>query len=254
VLVLDDSKAWSPLDFGDMFMTHLGCDPRVAWVKLKIASGEDLITSELVASFDAFVLTGSRFNCRDRESLAWFEPLVSLIKAVEADDSKRLYGGCFGCQIVAHALGGKVDKNPSGRFALLAETLDFSSHREGDDCPPLNIPELPVSSSVVKVIVSHGDCVLELPPSCSRRLASSKSCNNEAYVTGRHHNILCLQSHPEFDYDYAVRDRIWPAVVDKNQRLTPDEAAASWASFEAFGGRGDGPDLLMAMVRAFLRV
>lgn len=252
-MVLDDSKAWSPLDFGDMFISHLGVSGGTCWVKLKIASGEDLITSETFTSFDAFVLTGSRFNCRDRESLAWFEPLVTLIKAVEADDSKRLYGGCFGCQVVAHALGGKVDKNPSGRFALFAETLDFSSHRECDDCPPLIIPLLPFGS-VVKVIVSHGDCVLELPPSSSRRLASSKSCSNEAYVTGRHHNLLCLQSHPEFDFDYAVRDRIWPAVVDKNQRLTPDEAAASWASFQAFGGRSDGPDVLMAMIRAFLKV
>jgi hypothetical protein len=29
------------------------------------------------------------------------------------------------------------------------------------------------------------------------------------YVAGEHRNILGVQSHPEFDYEYAIEQRIW---------------------------------------------
>ena len=122
ILVLDDSKAWSPVDFGDMFANHLTSEA-IVWEKLKVAAGEYIITYETLGGYNCFVLTGSRFNCRDRETLSWFEPLCQLIRAVETDASKRLFGGCFGCQIIAHALGGVVDHNPGQRFALYAEQV-----------------------------------------------------------------------------------------------------------------------------------
>ena len=259
VLLLDDAKAWAPEDFGDMFSRHLSGS--IEWVKLKVAAGEDIIVNETVSNYDCFVLTGSRFNVRDRDSLVWFEPVAALIRAVELDSSKRLYGGCFGCQIAAFALGGVVDKNPSERFCLLAETLvfeppgadDASSSSRGIVIPPSLTSALPaLRDSEVKVIVSHGDCVRELPPAASVRLAHSASCANEVYLAGRHSNILCMQSHPEFDYEYAVQERIWPAVVEKNKRLREDEVAVSRASFEAFGGRAHGPDRLMSLIRNFL--
>lgn len=56
---------------------------------------------------------------------------------------------------------------------------------------------LPVGDSV-KVIVSHGDCVRVLPQN-SLRFASSSSCENEGFLCGRFYNLLCLQSHAEFD-------------------------------------------------------
>jgi len=247
VLVLDDAKAWNPIDFGDMFIAHLSC-PEIEWVKLP-AAAEKALQSDIINRFDVFVLTGSRYNCRDGESLAWFEPLLQLIRAVEADRSKRLYGGCFGHQVVAHALGGVVGKNPNERFVLFAETLVFEG-REQPQRPPWLV--LPAAGATTKAIVSHGDCVHALPPCSSLRVASSQSCANEGYVTGAHANILCLQSHPEFDYDYAVRDRIWKAVVDTNKRLDEAEVEASRASFEAFAGRSEGPDRLMDMIRLFL--
>lgn len=122
ILVLDDSKAWSPVDFGDMFENHLTSEA-IVWEKLKVAAGEYIITNETLGGYDCFVLTGSRHNCRDRDSLSWFEPLCHLIRSVETDASKRLYGGCFGCQIIAHALGGVVDHNPGQRFVLYAEEV-----------------------------------------------------------------------------------------------------------------------------------
>jgi len=248
LLILDDSKAWSPIDFGDMFESHL-LSSTIVWDKLKVAAGEYSITEETFDIYDCFVLTGSRFNCRDRETLSWFEPLCQLIRTIEINASKRLYGGCFGCQIVAHALGGVVDRNPGERFALLAEEV-FLHPEARADVEARGDLVLPTGHSV-KVIVSHGDCVRILPQN-SIRFASSASCENEGYLCGRFRNLLCLQSHPEFDKEYCIEQRIWKAVVETNKRLNEEEVSKSRASFDAFGGRLEGPDQLMAMIKRFL--
>lgn len=35
----------------------------------------------------------------------------------------QIYAACFGCQLMAQALGGEVRKNPSGRFVLGSEEI-----------------------------------------------------------------------------------------------------------------------------------
>ena len=115
-----------------------GLYPRTTWHVCKLAHGEPIVS---VHEYDAFVITGSRFNVRDGKagSLPWFEPLCMLIRqiagvapapplpggvdalsgspaaAAAAVTQRRLYGACFGHQIVAHALGGQVDANPQVR-------------------------------------------------------------------------------------------------------------------------------------------
>lgn len=248
IFLLDDSTAWYPIHFGDMFSNHLSCEG-IEWNVMKIASGDDEITPSTLAHYDCFVLTGSRFNCRDRDTLPWFDSLCTLIQDVSLNPDKRMYGGCFGCQIVSHALGGVVDYNPNKRFVLLAETIRFTSLAEGFEAAQSFIS--PPADDCLKVIVSHGDCVIQLPQGC-HRIARSDSCEHEIYIAGPHKNILCMQSHPEFDYDYAIRDRIWPAVVERNKRLNEEEIARSKESFEAFGGRHCGSDQLIMMIKAFL--
>jgi GMP synthase-like glutamine amidotransferase len=244
VLELDDSKAWSPISFGDMFTTHLS-SPRLECSVIKVAAGAEFNVELLLSRFDAFVLTGSRFNCRDQDSLPWFQPLTELIRGVESDTTKRLYGGCFGCQVIAFALGGAVDYNLSGRFVLGAETITLAALAQA-------IPLFPSDKTTVRAIVSHGDCVRTLPPTNSRLLGSSPSCQNEIFITGRFGNLLACQSHPEFDYEYAIAERIWPAVVEKNKRLSEKEVDTARASFASFAGREEGPDLLMKVIQAFL--
>lgn len=41
-------------------------------------------------------------------------------------------------------------------------------------------------------------------------------------------------------------------MVVTNKRLNEEEIKKSRASFDAFGGRSDGPDQLMAMIKDFL--
>eukprot|EP01033_Poteriospumella_lacustris_P017859 gene17859-12803_t len=269
VIDTDCSKAWNPITFSDMFRTCFEL-PGDAWITCHIAVGDELPADLL--SYQGVVLTGSRFNCRD--NLPWFAPLCQFIRDAAQQGTPRIYGGCFGCQLIAHALGGEVDYNPDKRFILKAEDIKWCachcssstphSHdtSNSDDttttstgCPCCQA--LPWASDVIRrlqstglqIIVSHGDCVRKVPEQ-ALLIANSSSCGAEMFVAGRHWNIFASQSHPEMEYDYCVRDRIWPVVVEQRQRLSDEEVAIARASFARY--TGEDAKLFMAAIRAFL--
>ena len=266
VLNCDDSQAWTPIDFGDMFKTSIHeedkeCDACYIW---NIAKEKKL--PDYINTCTAIVISGSRFNCRD--NLEWFEPLCQLIREVEKSGKQRLYGGCFGCQLIAHALGGVVDYNPSSNFVLKAETIQIVPELFWKVLPTAAVnlssccsPEADqrcdkIDESIIankktfNLLVSHGDCVTQLPPSADL-LGSSESCQHEIFIAGRHRNILACQSHPEFDLQYSVHERIWPAVVETSQRLTEQEIIEAKASFEQY--TGDDAIFFRKLISAFLR-
>ena len=69
---------------------------------------------------------------------------------------------------------------------------------KGDTCrsPAARDFVASVATQRPQIIVSHGDCVLTLPEG-SELVGSSASCEYEVFLTGRHLNILGVQSHPE---------------------------------------------------------
>lgn len=85
------------------------------------------------------------------------------------------------------------------------------------------------TSPCLRILVSHGDCVEALPPGATH-LARSPSCTNEVFAVGR--SVIAMQSHPEFDLDFCIKTKIWPAVVDERKRLTEEQVADSLASFD----------------------
>jgi GMP synthase-like glutamine amidotransferase len=210
--------------------------------------------------FDAFIISGSRFNVRDglvegSQLSSWFNPLVALIQrlATENDETmaaKRMFGCCFGHQIIAHALGGEVAKNPGGEFILLAESLSFDREaiKQAPCCCDKSLGAI-LEKESVKVINSHGDSVISIPAK-AWRLASSKSCANEVVQWAP--NIMSCQGHPEFNMKYAIEERIWPAVVKKNKRLSEEGVQAAKESFTGFS-RESGPDLLVLFMTEFIR-
>lgn len=234
VIQCENSTAWKPYSFYDMFREGLQ-QAGDSWTVCELASGEAL--PDDILQYQGIVITGSRFNCRDRETLPWFDELCELIRKSAEEGSPRIYGGCFGCQIIGHALGGEVDYNPGQRFLLRAEKLMFNSCcKEACECSSELLPEdikTKWCSAGFRLIVSHGDCVCKLPPQ-AKLLASSESCNSEVFIVGKNDNILACQSHPEFDYQYAVAERIWPTVVDTRKRLTDEEIEVAKASFEQY--------------------
>jgi GMP synthase-like glutamine amidotransferase len=262
ILDCDDAKAWSPISFGDMFEEFVKRETDECLV-VNIAREKQLPAN--VSEFPIVVITGSRHNCRDGHQLPWFEALCDLIRQAAATGTPRIYGGCFGCQITSHALGGQVDYNPGKNLVLKAETIAvrpdlfakyFGAAYANGPPSPTDVSAQSLSatpSSDLKttfhLIESHGDCVITLPPN-AELLASSASCAHEIYVAGPHRNILACQSHPEFELQYSVYERIWPEAVEQRKRLNEDEVAEYKKTFEAYDGRD--AQFMRALIRAFL--
>eukprot|EP00981_Chlorochromonas_danica_P010380 scaffold3161_cov247-Ochromonas_danica.AAC.15 len=227
---------WSPVNLADMFIDAFK-RPGETWKVCHVALGDSL--PDDILDSKGIVITGSRFNCRDRETLPWFDPLCEIIRQVSESGQPKIYGGCFGCQIIAHALGGEVDYNPTKRFALKAENVRFL---EFDDNTVSTLPTMSTDLTTrcktkgLKLLVSHGDCVAHLPPH-AKLLARSDSCASEVYLTGSAYNILACQSHPEFDLHYAIEERIWKSVVETSKRLDEEEIKQSLASFQEYDGK-----------------
>lgn len=257
IIDTDCSPYWLPITFSDMFRNRME-RPGDSWRSCLIAAGEPLPAD--ILDFQGVVITGSRFNCRDREKLPWFDTLSDFVREAAARGAPRIYGGCFGCQLIAHALGGEVDYNPNSRFVLKAENIKWCACSCGcTDCSCATCESIPIADDVIlkmkntglHIIVSHGDCVRKVPENAIL-LANSISCASEMFVAGKCKNIFASQSHPELEYNYSVRDRIWPVVVDQRKRLSEEEIAIAQESFARY--TGDDAKLFMLAISDFLRV
>ena len=169
---------------------------------------------------DAWLISGSRFGAYEGHD--WIAPLEALIRGI-ADAGRPLVGICFGHQIIAQALGGRVAKFDGGW------TLGLQTYRIGD--------------RVLRMNAWHQDQVLDLPPGAVR-LGSSATCANAAFAIGAH--ILTLQAHPEFhaaliETMIAVRGGDLPAdrVAHADAHLAgPDDngVAHAWIAHVLEGG------------------
>lgn len=123
---------------------------------------------------DGWIITGSRHGAY--EDHPWIPPLEDLIRRIKAAH-RPMVGVCFGHQIIAQALGGKVEKFGGGWSAGLVE------YRFKDG------PAMAMNAW-------HQDQVTKLPEG-ARVIASTDFCENAALIYGD--DILTIQPHPEFD-------------------------------------------------------
>ncbi len=121
---------------------------------------------------DGWLITGSRHGAY--EDHPFIPPLEALIRAIQ-ETGRPLIGVCFGHQIIAQALGGKVEKFAGG----------WSVGRQ----------EYKFDGETVALNAWHQDQVVDLPPG-AKVVASSAFCANAALVYGP--RIFTVQAHPEF--------------------------------------------------------
>lgn len=132
----------------------------------------------------AAVITGSWSMVTDRES--WSEATADWIRKAMAIEMP-LFGVCYGHQLMAHALGGRVDFHPDGR-EIGCQTIQLLKEAADD-------PLLGGWRSRFAAHLTHMQTVIEIPPS-ARVLARSDQDPHQIVRYGP--KAISTQFHPEF--------------------------------------------------------
>mgnify|MGYP002652303114 CR=1 FL=1 len=168
---------------------------------------------------DGWLITGSRHGAY--EDHAWIPPLEDFVRAAYAAHVP-VVGICFGHQIIAQAMGGRVEKFARG-WAVGPTDYDFGGEK-------------------ITLNAWHQDQVVERPDA-AQILASNEFCENAALLYDD--RMLTVQAHPEFRSDFV--DGL---MKTRGKGVVPD------ALMEQATARLDGPiqdRTMAAKIAAFFK-
>ncbi|PTV96495.1 GMP synthase-like glutamine amidotransferase [Rhodobacter aestuarii] len=168
---------------------------------------------------DGWLITGSRHGAY--EDHAFIPPLEDFIRKVMAAHIP-LVGICFGHQIIAQAMGGKVERYEGG-WAVGPQSYDF-----GGEAITLN--------------AWHRDQVTKLPDG-AKVIACNDFCANAALVYGD--TAFSVQAHPEFKDDFV--DGL---MTTRGPGVVPDSLMAE--AREKLG-QGNDSQAIAARIAAFFQ-
>ncbi|MDV7105771.1 type 1 glutamine amidotransferase [Vibrio sp. TH_r3] len=130
---------------------------------------------------EAYVIGGSPSGVND--NLVWLHHLIIFIRQAFLAN-RKLFGICFGHQIINHALGGEVQRASQG-WGLGSYHVQLKQ----------NIDELNAGQNM-KLISIHQDQVVK-PANKFAVMAGNQFCPN--YITRYKDQVLTVQGHPEFN-------------------------------------------------------
>ncbi len=145
-------------------------------------TGQSLPSPE---EFSGVVITGSRSMVTEPEP--WAKLTIRWLKEI-VSNAIPILGICYGHQLIAHAMGGKVDYHSKGREIGTVEVTKKLIAKDDvlfRDLPPK-----------FDVYVSHLQSVVRLPPE-AKILASNDFDPHQAFVLYNH--VWGVQFHPEFN-------------------------------------------------------
>jgi GMP synthase-like glutamine amidotransferase len=132
------------------------------------------------AIYDAFLISGSSASAFDNEP--WIGILKEYIQKIFKEKHK-IIGVCFGHQIIAEALGGKVIRAKKG-WGIGVKTIDVISRQ----------PWMQPYQHHCSLLFYHQDHVI-LEPDNAIILARNEFCEIQMYCIGA--QVLGIQAHPE---------------------------------------------------------
>ncbi len=153
---------------------------------------------------DGYIITGSQFSAYD--DIPWIHKAKKLV--VDLYNAKiPTIGICFGHQLIAESLGGKVKKAEDKGWGVGVHQWDVKNKKKW----------MGVAPETFAMRVSHQDQVVAMPED-SQLIAGSDFCPIAGFQVGDY--FLTMQGHPEFSSDYSKAlmskriERIGQDVVD----------------------------------------
>lgn len=179
------------------------------------------------SAFDAFMCTGSR--CSVYEDRPWIGDLKAFVRAAR-DEGVPFAGICFGHQMLAEALGGKVERADYG-WGIGVHDMEILRPEDW------MMPEL----GRCRLQYMHADQVRRMPEG-STLLASSEHCPIAMFRVGE--RMLGIEGHPEFPAAFEEA-----LLVDRRERIGAERVDAALRTLE------DRTDerVVGAWIAAFLR-
>ncbi len=178
-------------DYDEIFKRMLGGNG-LKFLNFSVVDNQFPTSAEVA---DGWLITGSRHGAYDDlpDDLPWIAPLEALVREIDSL-GLPLVGICFGHQIIAQALGGRVEQFRGGW------AVGRTQYQQGDQTLTLN--------------AWHRDQVTKRPDR-ARVLASNDFCRFA--ILGYGDTIWSVQPHPEFDaifVDGLIRTRGRGVVPD----------------------------------------
>ena len=135
-----------------------------------------------IEEFEWLVVMGGPMGVRDNDAFPWLEQEVELIRSALKNE-KRILGVCLGAQLMAHAMGASVYRNPHKEIGW----FPVDSPKEKADA---FVDILPPRFDAFHW---HGD-TFEIPEN-AQPIGSSEATKNQGFSMGN--DVLALQFHLE---------------------------------------------------------
>ncbi|HVC57861.1 MAG TPA: type 1 glutamine amidotransferase [Candidatus Acidoferrales bacterium] len=206
VLILNCDYDRSPKTNGALLLRGRLAAAGISAVTVKNIFRGAKVTAADIRATDAVLITGSRAPAYERKK--WILYLGELVRKLDSAGIPVL-GVCFGFQMVAQSLGGKVARAASGEEGFGRVTLTPAGR---EDWLFEGMP------SKFQVYQSHNDVVTRLPKGATKLASNGHSI--QAYSV---RGFRCVQFHPEIGVSaartMAIRDGR-PAALGVNSDYT----------------------------------
>jgi GMP synthase-like glutamine amidotransferase len=195
-------------DYRDMFAALFA--PHAPRIDLRFF---DVCNGEFPASMDAcdaYLTTGSRFSAYD--DVDWIHALKDFVRRIH-EAKKPFVGVCFGHQILAEALGGKVSRAETG-WGAGVHGVEVIRHEHW----------MRPEQSECALQYMHQDQVERLPEN-GVVIGRSDHCPVAMFRVGD--SMLGIQGHPEFPKAYSEA-----LLLDRIERIGAERVKAALASLD----------------------